>query len=207
MFQSFSVDSVATSSNVTASFDHGCEYPARIVGLWNASKEYQGQIKSGIVLLIQIRDNDNHLVYRALFMSLDGYVLGARATYARIMQGLLRCADTDAALQEKIIKNGFNNLISLVGRPCLARMIVKESNGRSWANIDTIVGETARMQGIPDDTLVDPVDIQRVCGKFIRIPSVSDCATVEGLKVTTPLKEAAEGIEDVIRDGADLNVF
>lgn len=208
MFKTFDVQSVAVSSS--ASFDHGVEYPAQIVGLWNASKEFQGNVKSGVALLVLLKDNNDTCAYRSMFVSLEGYVLGQKAAYGTLMRGLLRCSDSGAALKEKINAAGLNDLRSLIGRPCLARMVVRDSgNGRTWANIESLSGETARAKGLclSTDDKVEPVDIQRVCGKFVKIPSIADCITIDGLQVLDGMQNIADGIGDVIRDSANMNVF
>ena len=201
MFTAFDLKTVASPSSTHVDFDHGIEYPAQILGIWNAEKEYQGTVKRGMALLVLIQDNNDKPVYRSLFMSLDGYVLGSRATYARIMQGLLRCSDTDEALRAKIDAAGLSDIRALVGKPCRARMAIKENGGKSWAYIDALSGETPKYKGISDLPALEPVDIERVCGKFIKIPSVSDCEHVKGLTVINPASDGIEdGMEDVMRD-------
>lgn len=183
-FQSFNVTSVDPSSS-SASFDHGVEYPAVIAGLWNASNEWQGKVKHGVVVLVLVEDNSRKLVYRSFFMSLDGYVIGKQACYCRIMQGLLRCSDTDGALKDKINQAGLSDLTQIVGRPCLARMVLKEKDGKTWSSIETLQGETPRFKGleIPSVESIEPVDIEKCAGKFVNITSIDDCITIPTLRV------------------------
>lgn len=182
-FQTFNANSVSTST--PSSFDHGVEYPALVTGLWNASTEYQGKVRHGMAILVLLKDNNDKYIYRSMFMSLDGYVLGQNAAYSKIMRGLLRCSDTDGALKEKINAAGLNDISTLVGRPCLARICVKEKDGKAWSSIDTLSGETPRFHGLemPKIEDIEPVDIERVCGKFIKVASVDDCVTIPTLRV------------------------
>ena len=212
-FSDFSASSPAQTATTTKnSFDHGVEYPAMIAGLWTATNEYQGVVKGGVCILIAVEDNDSKVAFRTMFVPLGkmengqlnyGYVLGARATYAKLMQGLLRCSDTDAELQKKIVDAKLESLSSLIGLPCLARMSIKESNGKKWANIDAIQGETTRSKGIDVNTLsvesLPAVDIQKVAGKFVTIQNASDCETIKGLK----LKDDTA----VNTDAVDENMF
>lgn len=183
-FQSFNVTNVDSSSS-SASFDHGVEYPAVIAGLWNASNEWQGNVKHGVVVLVIVEDNSHKLVYRSFFMSLDGYVIGKQACYCRIMQGLLRCSDTDGALKDKINQAGLSDLTQIVGRPCLARIVLKEKDGKTWSSIETLQGETPRFKGleIPSVESIEPVDIEKCAGKFVNLTSIDDCITIPTLRV------------------------
>lgn len=182
-FQGFNSNNV--SASVSSSFDHGVEYPAIIAGLWNASNEWQGKVKHGFCVLVIVEDNDRKLVFRSFFMSTDGYVLGKQACYCRIMQGLLRCSDTDAALQEKVRMAGLEDITQLIGRSCLARMIIKEKDGKAWSSIETLQGETPRFKGLdmPSCEAIEPVDIEKVAGKFVNLTSIDDCITIPTLRV------------------------
>lgn len=196
-FQSFNAESVATST--PSAFDHGVEYPAIIAGLWNASTEYQGKVRNGMAILVILKDNKDSYIYRSMFMSLDGYVLGQNAAYSKIMRGLLRCSDTDGALKEKIQEAGLSDITKLVGKPCLARISVKQKDGKSWASIETLSGEIARAKGltVPNVDEIEPVDIERVCGKFIKIQSVDDCETIPTLRVLGRSNNPRMGEPDV----------
>lgn len=187
---------VQTAPTASTSFDHGVEYPALIAGLWSATNEYQGVVKGGVCILVVVEDNDGKTAFRSMFVPLGkiedgqmkyGYMLGSRATYAKLMQGLLRCSDTDEALQKKIAAAGLDNLTALVGMPCLARMVIKESNGKQWANVEALQGETKRAGGIDVESHpvadLPVVDIQKVAGKFVIIQNVADCVTVPGLRL------------------------
>ena len=211
-FSDFSASSSTQTASAAAksSFDHGVEYPAMIAGLWTATNEYQGVVKGGVCILIAVEDNDSKVAFRTMFVPLGkmengqlnyGYVLGARATYAKLMQGLLRCSDTDAELQKKIVDAKLESLSSLVGLPCLARMSIKESNGKKWANIDAIQGETARSKGIDVNSLsvesLPPVDIQRVAGKFVVIQNADDCETVKGLRLKNDKAVDDKAVDDI----------
>ena len=209
-FSDFSAASSTQTASVTkSSFDHGVEYPAMIAGLWTATNEYQGVVKGGVCILIAVEDNDSKVAFRTMFVPLGkmengqlnyGYVLGARATYAKLMQGLLRCSDTDAELQKKIVDAKLENLSSLVGLPCLARMSIKESNGKKWANIDAIQGETTRSKGIDVNSLsvesLPAVDIQKVAGKFVAIQNAEDCETIKGLKLKDDKAVNTDAVDD-----------
>lgn len=201
MFKTFDVNSVSATTSSAVKIEHGESYPAQILGLWNASKTYNDVTKNGMGLLIAVADENGKVIYRSLFMSLDGYVLGAKANYAKIMGGLLRVSDTDEALQRKIREAGLGDLSALVGRPCLARMIVKERGDKSWATIDTIAGETSRSKGLSlNAATLEPIDIRKVFGKFIEISDLADCVHMDGLRVTDPLAKVDDGMENVVRD-------
>lgn len=209
-FSDFSASSPdQTANTMKISFDHGVEYPAMIAGLWTATNEYQGVVKGGVCILVAVEDNDSKIAFRTMFVPLGkmkdgqleyGYVLGARATYAKLMQGLLRCSDTDAELQKKIVDAKLSNLSSLVGLPCLARMSIKEYNGKKWANIDAIQGETARSKGIDVNSIsfesLPAVDIQRVAGKFVAIQNADDCETVKGLRLKNDKAVDDKAVDD-----------
>lgn len=209
-FQSFSVKTVATQT--ASSLDHGVEYPAIIAGLWNATTEWQGKEKHGMYMLILLKDNNDKYVFRGLFFGLDGYVLGQRAAYARVMQGLLRCSDSDGILKEKITAAGLDDLTSLIGRPCLARISVREKGDKSWASVETVSGETARFHGLDMPKLedIEPVDIEKVAGKFTKIVSVDDCMTIPTLRVlgrsTNPSSGRADA-EPIFRDNMEDAMF
>jgi hypothetical protein len=158
-----------------------------------------------MAILVILKDNNDKFIYRSMFMSLDGYVLGQNAAYSKIMRGLLRCSDTDGALKEKINAAGLSDISTLIGRPCLARICVKEKDGKSWSSIDALSGETSRFHGLETPKIedIEPVDIERVCGKFIKISSVDDCVTIPTLRVlgrsTNPRTSNAE-FEPIFRD-------
>ena len=209
-FSDFSAaSSTQTATTTKSSFDHGVEYPAMIAGLWTATNEYQGVVKGGVCILIAVEDNDSKVAFRTMFVPLGkmengqlnyGYVLGARATYAKLMQGLLRCSDTDAELQKKIVDAKLESLSSLVGLPCLARMSVKDSNGKKWANIEAVQGETSRAKGIDVNSLsvesLPAVDIQKVAGKFVQIQNAEDCETIKGLKLKDDKAVNTDAVDD-----------
>lgn len=209
-FSDFSASSPAQTATATkSSFDHGVEYPAMIVGLWTATNEYNGVAKGGVCILIAVEDNDNKIAFRTMYVPLGkikdgqleyGYVLGSNATYAKLMQGLLRCSDTDAELQKKIVDAKLENLSALVGLPCLARMSIKEYNGKKWANIDAIQGEVARAKGLDANSIsvesLPPVDIQKLAGKFVTIQNADDCETIKGLRLVNDKAADDKAVDD-----------
>ena len=204
-FNTFNVDSV-TPATAASSFGHGEEYPAVIAGMWNASTEYQGNVKDGVCLVVCIEDDNKKLVYRSMFVSLTGYVLGQNAGYARLMRGLLRCSDSDGELKKKIVDAGLRDITGLVGRPCLARMCIKERGDKSWASIEALQGETARYKGLPEGVLADvePVDVEKVAGKFIKINSLDDCKKSEKMRIIT---NDGYGLKDVYKDDISDSIF
>lgn len=183
MLTNFNVQSVQAQS--TCSFDHAVEYPGVIAGLWDASTEYQGKIKHGVCVLVIVKDNDNKICFRTLFVCLEGYVLGGRAKYCQLMQGLLRTSATDEELQKKVLQAGLGEISKIVGLPVLARMSVREKDGKSWASIEALSGETARMKGleVPKAEELKPVDIVKVAGKFVTISNPNDCEVIPTLCV------------------------
>lgn len=203
MFKTFNVQSVATQN--ASSLDHGVEYPCVLAGLWNAESEWQGTRKNGMLLLALLKDNNDKFVFRSMFFSLSGYVLGQNSAYGKLMRGVLRCSDTDGALKDKITAAGLDDLSKLVGLPCLCRITVREKDGKSWASIDAISGETPRFHGleIPKIEEIEPVEIEKIAGKFIHIISVDDCVTIPTLRVlgrsTNPRVGVADS-EPVFRD-------
>lgn len=204
----FNVSSVLPASSAT-SFDHGIEYPALIAGLWGASTEYQGTVRDGVLVLVLIEDNNKKYVYRSQFVSLTGYVLGQNAGYAKLMRGLLRCSDSDGELKKKIMNAGMNEITSLVGKPCLARMCVKEKEGKSWASIEALQGETPRFKGLDSEAVsgAEPVDIQRVAGRFVKVADLEDCKTVPQLRIAENAKTASDGLKDVYKDDVTDSIF
>lgn len=204
-FTSFNIDSVKPAT-AASSFNHGEEYPAVIAGLWWASTEYQGNIKDGVCIIVGIEDDNKRIVYRSMFVSLTGYVLGQNAGYARLMRGLLRCSDADAELKKKIVDAGLGDISSLVGRPCLARMCIKEKGDKSWASIEALQGETARYKGLPEDVLaaVEPVDVEKVAGKFIKIKALDDCKKSAKMRIIT---NDGDGLSDVYKEDITDSIF
>lgn len=189
MKTTFAVSQVAPSTSGNGSqgpsFSHGDAYPALIAGLWGATTTYQNVEKRGIFVLVLISDENGMIVQRGQFVNLQGYVLGSRAGYAKMMGGLLRTSAEGEELRQKIEAAGLGDINALIGLPCLARMSVREKDGRSWASIESLAGETVKSKGLHDLDLatIKPVDITRVAGKFIDIPDESDRVVMPGLKV------------------------
>lgn len=202
MFTTFDVSSVSASSSTPITFTHGDSYPAQILGVWNVSKTYNDEVKDGMGLIVAIADEHDAIVYRSLFINLTGYVLGSKATYCKLYQSLLRVGDTDKALQEKIKASGLGDFRSLVGRPCLALMRVKEGKeGRPWASLEMISGETSRSKGLSvDATTLAPLDVRKIFGKFIIVNGLDDCVHMDGLRFVDPLAKVDDGLENVVRD-------
>lgn len=211
-YTSFNAKSVETS-NGSASLEHGEEYPALIAGLWDAQTEYQGTVRQGVYILTLIEDGAKKLIWRGFFVSLQGYVLGQNAAYSKLMRGLLRCSDTDGELKDKICKTELSDIRSLVGLPCLARICVKTKGDKSWASIETLQGETARFSGlkVPEVSQIEPVDIEKIAGKFIKISSVDDCETIKTLRVlgrsTNPRLDVDAETASVFRDNVKDALF
>lgn len=205
----FNLNSIAPSTSNTSShgpaFNHGDAYPAIIAGLWGATTTYQNLEKKGVFVLVLVSDENGVVWPRGQFVNLGGYVLGSRAAYARMMGGLLRTSAEGEELRQKIEAAGLNDLSALVGKPCLARMTVREKDGRSWASIESLAGETVKSKGLHDIDIsgIKPIDIDRVSGKFIDIPDLKDCTVMAGLQTVSQ-----EGdLSAIIRDDASDAIF
>jgi hypothetical protein len=85
-------------------------------------------------------------------------------------------------------------------------MSIKENAGKSWANLESISGETSRSKGLAVDLSTLPeVDVRKVFGKFIEIKDLKDCVYSDGLKVVDP--DAAIHVEDGLEMVVDNSLF
>lgn len=196
---SYDLASVDASSSSFGSFEDGENYPAIIVGIWEAETQYREEpTRHGIAPIVLVKDEEDALIPLAgKFLRLEsGFnCFGEKANFAKLMQGLLGVKCVGAELQKAVLESEFKDIKQIVGRACSARIRLKTNDkGKTYPYIEELMKTTEKRRGLSMNNIPNAPDIdpKKVFGKLITLPKPDDYVAIEQVHIVNGHNKAAD---------------
>ena len=196
---SYDLASVNASSSSFGSFEDGDNYPAIIVGIWEAETQYREEpVRHGIAPIVLVKDEEDALIPLAgKFLRLEtGFnCFSEKANFAKLMQGLLGVKCVGAELQKAVLESEFKDIKQIVGRACSARIRLKTNDkGKTYPYIEELMKTTEKRRGLSMNNIPNAPDIdpEKVFGKLITLPKPDEYFAIEQVHIVNGHNKAAD---------------
>lgn len=195
---SYNLASVNASSSSFGSFEDGDNYPAIIVGIWEAETQYREEpARHGIAPIILVKDEEDTLIPLAgKFLRLEnGFnCFSEKANFAKLMQGLLGVKCVGVELQKAVLESEFKDIKQIVGCACSARIRLKTNDkGKTYPYIEELMKTTEKRRGLSMNNIPNAPDIdpEKVFGKLITLPKPGEYFAIEQVHIVNGKNKAA----------------
>lgn len=176
------------ASSKECSFEEGENYNGLVLGYWRCTNEYKGKVSGGMAFALLVEDdNGSRYIRRSPFINMSGNIFDGRSKFAQILQSYLDTKLQYNELKNLAISSGYTSPAAFVGKPCAVRFkACATQSGGTWWEVESFGRPTNRVKGITEIPAVadlEPVDAQKLFGKFIQLIHVDDCITIPTLRV------------------------